>query len=102
MEEDHELDIDDPNGALNQEPERIPIQNEEMQPEFSNEDDINPLKEKPSSRPAASQNKTDKEEETNQDEQSSDRIQQSEGNETEQPEQKEKDEPVFSSRRPAS
>ena len=102
VEEDHELDIDDPNGALNQEPERIPIQNEEMQPEFSNEDDINPLKEKPSSRPAASQNKTDKEEETNQDEQSSDRIQQSEGNETEQPEQKEKDEPVFSSRRPAS
>ncbi len=107
VEQDHEPDIDDPNGALNQEPERIPIQNEDMQPDFSNEDDINPPKEKPSSRPAASQDKSDKEEESNREESSSDRAQQAKGDKSEQSEEQKKekskeDEPIFSSRRPVS
>lgn len=86
-EEKDEFNPENPDGVLNQGPDHLPVQNEDLQPEFSQE-------EAPS------------ESETSEQPQQSDKADEQEKQETEDKKQdkeenENKDEPLFSSRRPA-
>lgn len=86
-EEKDEFNPENPDGVLNQGPDHLPVQNEDLQPEFSQE-------EAPS------------ESETSEQPQKSDKADEQEKQETEDKKQdkeenENKDEPLFSSRRPA-
>lgn len=86
-EEEDEFDPENPDGVLNQGPDHLPVQNEDLQPEFSQEE-------------------TPPESETSEQPQQSDKADEQEKQETEDKKQdkdenENKDEPFFSSRRPA-
>lgn len=86
-EEENEFDPENPDGVLNQGPDHLPVQNEDLQPEFSQEE-------------------APPESETSEQPQQSDKADEQEKQETEDKKQdkdenENKDEPLFSSRRPA-
>lgn len=86
-EEENEFDPENPDGVLNQGPDHLPVQNEDLQPEFSQEE-------------------APPESETFEQPQQSDKADEQEKQETEDKKQdkdenENKDEPLFSSRRPA-
>lgn len=86
-EEKEEFDPENPDGVLNQGPDHLPVQNEDLQPEFSQEED--PSESEESEQPQQS-DKADEQEK----QETEDKKQDKEENEN-------KDEPLFSSRRPA-
>lgn len=86
-EEENEFDPENPDGVLNQGSDHLPVQNEDLQPEFSQEE-------------------APPESETSEQPQQSDKADEQEKQETEDKKQdkdenENKDEPLFSSRRPA-
>ena len=86
-EEENEFDPENPDGVLNQGSDHLPVQNEDLQPEFSQEE-------------------APPESETSEQPQQSDKADEQENQETEDKKQdkeenENKDEPLFSSRRPA-
>ncbi len=86
-EEENEFDPENPDGVLNQGSDHLPVQNEDLQPEFSQEE-------------------AQPESETSEQPQQSDKADEQEKQETEDKKQdkdenENKDEPLFSSRRPA-
>lgn len=86
-EEENEFDPENPDGVLNQGSDHLPVQNEDLQPEFSQEE-------------------APPESETSEQPQQSDKADEQEKQETEEKKQdkdenENKDEPLFSSRRPA-
>lgn len=86
-EEENEFDPENPDGVLNQGTDHLPVQNEDLQPEFSQEE-------------------APPESETSEQPQQSDKADEQEKQETEDKKQdkdenENKDEPLFSSRRPA-
>lgn len=86
-EEENEFDPENPDGVLNQGPDHLPVQNEDLQPEFSQEEA--PPESETSEQPQQS-DKADEQEK----QETEDKKQDKEENEN-------KDEPLFSSRRPA-
>ena len=86
-EEKDEFNPENPDGVLNQGPDHLPVQNEDLQPEFSQEED--PSESEESEQPQQS-DKADEQEK----QETEDKKQDKEENEN-------KDEPLFSSRRPA-
>lgn len=86
-EEENEFDPENPDGVLNQGSDHLPVQNEDLQPEFSQEEA--PPESETSEQPQQS-DKADEQEK----QETEDKKQDKEENEN-------KDEPLFSSRRPA-
>ena len=86
-EEKDEFNPENPDGVLNQGPDHLPVQNEDLQPEFSQEEA--PSESEESEQPQKS-DKADEQEK----QETEDKKQDKEENEN-------KDEPLFSSRRPA-
>lgn len=86
-EEESEFDPENPDGVLNQGSDHLPVQNEDLQPEFSQEEA--PPESETSEQPQQS-DKADEQEK----QETEDKKQDNEENEN-------KDEPLFSSRRPA-
>lgn len=86
-EEKDEFNPENPDGVLNQGPDHLPVQNEDLQPEFSQEEA--PAESEESEQPQKS-DKADEQEK----QETEDKKQDKEENEN-------KDEPLFSSRRPA-
>ncbi len=86
-EEKDEFNPENPDGVLNQGPDHLPVQNEDLQPEFSQEEA--PSESEESEQPQQS-DKADEQEK----QETEDKKQDKEENEN-------KDEPLFSSRRPA-
>ncbi len=86
-EEENEFDPENPDGVLNQGSDHLPVQNEDLQPEFSQEEA--PPESETSEQPQQS-DKADEQE-----------IQETEDKKQDKDENENKDEPLFSSRRPA-
>ena len=87
-EEENEFDPENPDGVLNQGSDHLPVQNEDLQPEFSQEEA--PPESETSEQPQQS-DKADEQEKQDTEDKKQDKA-----------ENENKDEPLFSSRRPAS